>query len=173
VRRITIMAACLLACLPVASAHATEAGPIVRDDATALLIGSAGTSALVEEFDYPWLLGAQYRGRPRTSWHLRPGFGVDAGRDDILYLYADAARDFGLPQHWLVTLSLGAGWFANGESIGANSDLEFKSGLALARRLASGARAGIAIYHFSNGGLSQPNNGSEALVLFFAWPLGR
>mgnify|MGYP006314465367 FL=1 len=172
-RRITLVAACLIACLPVATTRATEADPIDDDESTAYLIGSAGTFALVDEFDYPWLLGVQYRGRPRTSWRLRPGFGVDAGRDDMLFLYADVARDFGLPRDWLVTLSLGAGWFANGEAIGANYDLEFKSGLALARRLASGARAGIAVYHISNGGLEHPNNGSEALVLFFAWPLGR
>jgi len=173
VRRITIAAACLFACLPVAMTQATEAGASAHDDATAFLIGSAGTFALVEEFDYPWLMGVQYRGRPHTDWRLRPGIGVDAGRDDMLYLYADVARDFGLPRDWLVTLSLGAGWFANGEAIGANYDLEFKSGLALARRLASGARAGVAVYHISNGGLEHPNNGSEALVLFFAWPLGR
>ena len=172
-RRITLVAACLIACLPVATTRATAADPIAHDESTAFLIGSAGTFALVDEFDYPWLLGVQYRGRPRTSWRLRPGVGVDAGRDDMLFLYADVARDFGLPRNWLVTLSLGAGWFANGEAIGANYDLEFKSGLALARRLASGARAGIAVYHISNGGLEHPNNGSEALALFFAWPLGR
>ena len=95
-RRITIVAACLIACLPVATTRATEADPIAHDESTALLIGSAGTFALVDEFDYPWLLGVQYRGRPRTSWRLRPGFGVDAGRDDMLFLYADVARDFGL-----------------------------------------------------------------------------
>jgi hypothetical protein len=173
VRRITTAVACLLACLPVAVTHAAEAGSTAHDDATAFLVGSAGTFALVDEFDYPWLLGVQFRGRPRTGWHLRPGLGVDAGRDDMLYLYADVARDFGLPRDWLVTLSVGAGWFANGEAIGANYDLEFKSGLALARRLASGARAGVAVYHLSNGGISHPNNGSEALVLFVAWPLGR
>ena len=172
-RLITLVAACLIACLPVATTRATEADPIDHDESSAFLIGSAGTFALVEEFAYPWLLGLQYRGRPRTSWRLRPGVGVDAGRDDMLFLYADVARDFGLPRDWLVTLSLGAGWFANGEAIGANYDLEFKSGLALARRLRSGARAGVAVYHISNGGLEHPNNGSEALVLFFAWPLGR
>ncbi len=172
-RRITVVAACLFACLPVALTQATEAGASAPDDATAFLIGSAGTFALVDEFDYPWLLGVQYRGRPRTSWRLRPGIGVDAGRDDLLYLYADVARDFELSRGWLVTLSLGGGWFANGEAIGANYDLEFKSGLALARRLASDARAGVAVYHISNGGLDHPNNGSEALVLFLAWPLGR
>ena len=83
-RRITIAVACLFACLPVAFTHATEAGPIDHDDATGFLIGSAGTFALVDEFDYPWLLGVQYRGRARTDWRLRPGFGVDAGRDDLL-----------------------------------------------------------------------------------------
>ena len=137
------------------------------------LIAAAGTFALVEQYDYPPLLGAQYRGRPRTGWRLRPGLGIDAGRDSMVYAYADLSRDFLLPRRWVVTLSLAAGWFANGEQIGADYDLEFKTGVALARRLASGARLGMAVHHFSNGGLDGANNGSEALVLFLALPLSR
>jgi len=41
------------------------------------------------------------------------------------------------------------------------------------RRLSSGGHAGVAVYHYSNGGLDHPNYGSEALVLFLAWPVGR
>ena len=172
--RISALAACLIACLPLASLPAGAAEPGASEaDTRAQVIGSAGTFALVNEFDYPWLAGVQYRGRPWGGWRLRPGLGVDAGRDNMLYLYADMARDFALPRDWLVTLSLGAGWFANGETIGTNYDFEFKSGFALARRLSSGGHAGVAVYHYSNGGLDHPNYGSEALVLFLAWPVGR
>jgi hypothetical protein len=70
-----------------------------------------------------------------------------------------------------MTLSLAAGWFLNGDGIGANEQLEFMSGIAFARQLASGVRLGLAGYHISNGGLAHPNNGSEALVLFVAVPV--
>jgi hypothetical protein len=49
--------------------------------------------------------------------------------------------------------------------------LQFRSGLAVSRRLENGARVGLAGHHISNGGLSSPNNGTEALVLFLALPL--
>jgi hypothetical protein len=104
---------------------------------------------------------------------LRPGLGADAGADDLLFVYADVARDFALPRQWFVTLSFGGGWFANGERVGADFDLEFRSGIAVARRLASGARLGLAGYHISNGGLERPNYGAEALVLFLALPVRR
>jgi hypothetical protein len=72
-----------------------------------------------------------------------------------------------------MTLSLAAGWFLNGDAIGANEQLEFMSGIAFARELTGGVRLGLAGYHISNGGLEHPNNGSEALALFVAVPLRR
>lgn len=156
--------------LPLAAAHAADAGQSAPGP-NPWVIGSAGTFALVEEFDYPWLVGLQYRSTPRTSWALMPGAGVAGGPDGIGYLYADVAHDFALPWRWTMTLSLAAGYFLNGDAIGANEELEFMSGIAFARELASGVRVGLAGYHISNGGLEHPNNGSEALALFVAVPV--
>jgi hypothetical protein len=135
------------------------------------VIGSAGTFALVEQYDYPYLVGLQYRSTPRTSWALTPGVGMALGPDGIGYFYADVAHDFALPQRWTITLSFAAGLFLNGDAIGANSHLEFQSEIALARQLANGARVGLAGFHISNGGIEQPNNGTEGLVLFLAVPV--
>jgi hypothetical protein len=137
----------------------------------AWVIGSAGTFALVEEFDYPYYVGLQYRSTPRTSWALMPGVGVAGGPDGMGYFYADLARDFTLPRRWTMTLSLAGGYFLNGDAIGVNEQLEFQSGIAFARPLSNGVRLGLAGYHISNGGLEHPNNGTEALVLFVAMPL--
>jgi len=171
-RRTAWLAGCLLA-VAAPWAGASEPPPVPSLQDMPLLVASAGTFALVEQYDYPLVLGAQYRGRPRTGWQLRPGVGIDAGPDSMVYVYADVARDFELPRRWLLTLSLAAGWFNNGEQIGAAYDLEFKSGLSLSRSLASGTRLGLAVYHVSNGGLDGSNNGSEALVLFLGMPLRR
>ncbi len=162
------LAACLL---PLAASIAADAEqPATRGQPW--VIASAGTFALVEEFDYPYLFGLQYRGRPRTGWALQPGIGVSAGRDGMGYFYGDVAHDFTLPGEWTLTLSLAAGHFINGDGIGAGAHLEFQSGIAFLRRLPGGARLGLAGYHVSNGGLDRRNNGSEALVLLLALPVG-
>jgi len=158
--------------LPFAVARAAGDGP-AGSGANPWVIGSAGTFALVEKFDYPYLIGLQYRSTPRTSWALMPGIGVSGGPDGMGYFYADVAHDFTLPRRWTVTLSLAAGLFLNGDAIGTNEHLEFQSGISVARQLANGMRAGLAGYHISNGGLAHPNNGTEALVLFLAVPVSR
>jgi hypothetical protein len=168
--RLIVVATCVLlaGCLRPSTATAADAEPT---PATPWLIGSAGTLALVEQYDYPYLVGLQYRSTPRTGWALMPGAGVAGGPDGMGYFYADVAHDFALPRHWTMTLSLAGGYFLNGDDIGANEHLEFMSGIAFARQLASGVRLGLAGFHISNGGLAHPNNGSEALVLFLAVPL--
>lgn len=152
---------------------AAVAGPATDGAAQPTVIAVAGTFALVEKFDYPWLAGLQYRSTPRMSWALRPGIGAAAGPDGMGYAYVDVARDFALPRRWTMTLSLAGGLFLNGDAIGANEPLEFMSGIAIARELPSGVRLGLAVHHVSNGGLAHPNNGSEALALFVAAPLRR
>jgi hypothetical protein len=137
------------------------------------LSAAAGRFILVEELDDPYLVGLQYRGVPRTGWSLRPGIGADIAADDLLFVYGDVAHEFVLPRRWSVTLSFGAGRFANGDRVGADYALQFRSGVSVARRLASGRRLGLAGYHISNGGLDQPNDGTETVVLFLAMPVSR
>jgi hypothetical protein len=163
----------LVACLlPLAAACAADAALPGRPDQP-WVIASAGTFALVEEFDYPYLVSLQYRSTPRTGWKLMPGVGAAGGPDGMGYFYADLAHDFTLPRQWTMTLSLAGGLFLNGDAIGANEQLEFMSGIAFARQLENGVRVGLAGYHISNGGLEHPNNGSEALALFVAVPVRR
>lgn len=170
-RSIAAAACGLLACfLHLGTLRAAEDTRLASADAR-WVIGSAGTFALVEQFGYPYLVGLQYRSTPRTGWALMPGLGAAAGPDGMGYFYADIAHDFALPRQWALTLSLAAGLFLNGDAIGANEHLEFQSGLAFSRQLASGLRLGLAGFHISNGGLAHPNNGSEALVLFVAVPV--
>ena len=163
----------LLACTLPLTAVSAGGGGAPATPAQPWVIASAGTFALVEQFDYPYLVGLQYRSTPRTGWALMPGIGVSGGPDGLGFFYADVARDFALSQRWTMTLSLAAGYFLNGDAIGANENLEFQSGIAFARLLERGARVGLAGYHVSNGGLDHPNNGSEALVVFVALPVRR
>jgi hypothetical protein len=91
----------------------------------------------------------------------------------MAFLYLDLLRDFRLGERWFLTPSLAAGYFMNGDAIGANEQLEFQSAIALSRVLDGGLRVGLAVHHVSNGGLASPNNGTESLVFFVRVPLGR
>ena len=172
-RLTTAFAACLLAsgAPPPVLADGEARGAFAADAAS--LSAAAGRFILVEELDDPYLVGLQYRGVPRTGWSLRPGIGADIAADDLVFVYGDVAREFALPRQWFVTLSFGAGGFANGERVGADYALQFRSGISVSCRLASGRRLGLAGYHISNGGLDQPNTGTETVVLFLAMPVRR
>jgi len=73
---------------------------------------------------------------------------------------------------WSLRPGIGAD-IANGERVGAEYALQFRSGISVSCRLASGRRLGLAGYHISNGGLVQPNAGTETVVLFLAMPVRR
>jgi Lipid A 3-O-deacylase (PagL) len=160
-----------------ADATATTAGvdvPAAAESATGpAVLFAAGVFALVEAYDYPYSVGATYIARTRTAWKLAPGAGFAVGADGIAFLYLDVRRDFRLGEsHWFFTPSLAAGWFINGDEIGPRDHLEFQSGIMFAREFANGLRAGIAGLHISNGGLEQPNNGTESVVFTLQVPLG-
>ena len=148
-------------CWPLATAAGT--GPATGADAP-VLIGSVGVFAMLDDYGQPLLVGLQYRGGPRTGWALRPGVGLLAGEGGMSYLFADLAHDLALPRQWVATLSLGFGWFNNGDRIDVVDAREFQTVLAVSRRLANGARIGLAASHISNGGLSSPNKGTETLA---------
>jgi hypothetical protein len=139
-------------------------------DSPSVLI-AAGVFALVEAYDYPYSFGVTIVARPLTTWRLAPGAGFAVGPDGIAFMYVDVRRDFALGERWYVTPSLATGWFINGDVIGPRDHLEFQSGIMFSRRFDNGLRLGLAGLHISNGGLEQPNNGTEAVLLTLQVPL--
>lgn len=131
----------------------------------ASMLYSAGVFALVAAFDYPYSVGVQYSARPLTKWRIAPGFGGAFGPDGIAFVYVDVRRDFAMAHRWYFTPSLATGYFTNGDVIGPRDHLEFQTGIMFSRELGAGARVGLAGLHVSNGGLSHPNNGTEAILL--------
>jgi hypothetical protein len=158
----------------------SAADSVRRDDASmrpahaldsSSLVFAAGVFALVEAYDYPYSFGVTYVARPLTTWRLSPGAGFAVGPDGIAFLYVDVRRDFALGERWTFTPSLATGWFINGDEIGPHDHLEFQSGILFSRRFDNGLRLGLAGLHISHGGLEQPNNGTEAVLLTLQVPL--
>lgn len=117
-------------------------------------------------------LGLEYRFRSFSRWRLVPAIGYAIAFSGANFLYGDLRRDFWLGDCWAVSPSFGIGSFEDGGRIELGQRLEFRSGLELVYRFRGRYRIGAAIVHLSNGGLSERNPGTEALLLGLSAPVG-
>lgn len=100
-----------------------------------------------------------------------PAVGATFHENGAYYVYAEARREFRLSNRWLFIPSLAAGILKEGQRLDLGHDLEFRSGLELARRFDNEWRVGLALFHLSNGGISDDNPRTEVLAKTLSIPL--
>lgn len=132
---------------------------------------SVGRVGIFDQVRDPYRVGLEVQFRPFGAWQLIPAIGVAAAQNDAHFVYFDLKRDFSIQGPWNVTPSFGVGLFDDGEDVELGNDLEFRSGIELSYRFSGRSRIGVALFHLSNGGLSDQNPGTEVLVLSFSIPL--
>lgn len=137
------------------------------------LVFAAGVFALVEAFDYPYSFGVTYVARPLTTWRLSPGAGFAVGPDGIAFMYVDVRRDFALGERWSFTPRRCDRLVHQRRRHRAARSPGIPERHPVSRRFDNGLRLGLAGLHISNGGLEQPNNGTEAVLLTLQLPLQR
>lgn len=136
-----------------------------------LLNFTVGQVGIDQHLDNSWRYGIEYRFSPLTRYRLVPSIGIAVGDNDANFIYAELRRDFRFADHWVLTPSFGLGRFNNRPRFNLGQSLEFRSGLEVSRQFNHGYRLGVALFHLSNGGLSDQNPGTEAVVLSFSVPL--
>lgn len=140
----------------------------------AMLNITAGQVGIFDNLDGPQRYGLEYRFKSFAGpygFRLIPAIGAAGAQNGARFFYSDLRHDFYLNRHWLIIPSFGAGIFRDGKDLKLGDTLEFRSGLEFAYRFDKGYRAGVAIFHLSNGGLSSSNPGTEALVFSFSIPI--
>jgi hypothetical protein len=107
---------------------------------------------------------------PRFVPDLAPVAGLIAGSSGSLYVYTGVQADIPLGgpfRRWMLTGGWALGLYDRSPEFDLGGPLEFRTSLGLSYRLANGARLGVCLYHLSNGGIYEPNPGSESLVLTY------
>ena len=103
---------------------------------------------------------------------IRPLIGFFGTDKSAYYAYFGVTTDlyFSKCKCILITPSLAAGYYEDGDQIRLGHALEFRSGGELSYRFKNNVRIGLGAYHISNAGIGYRNPGSEQIVLRYHIP---
>jgi hypothetical protein len=135
---------------------------------------TAGQVGILDDEVSTQRYGLEYRFKSFNGpfdFKIIPAVGGAIANDGAAFVYTDLRHDFFLSHRWLLIPSFGIGVFKDGDNINLGNNIEFRSGLEIAYRFKNEIRAGIAIFHLSNGGISSQNPGTEALVFSVCFPI--
>jgi hypothetical protein len=135
---------------------------------------TAGQVGILDDTKATQRYGLEYRFKSFSGpfgFRLIPAVGAAIANDSAHFIYADIRHDFYLSRRWILIPSFGLGIFKDSSKINLGNNLEFRSGVELAYQFKNKVRAGVAIFHLSNGGISSQNPGTEALVFSICIPV--
>jgi hypothetical protein len=135
---------------------------------------TAGQVGILDDPDGPQRYGLEYRFKSfagPAGFRLIPAIGAATSNNGASFIYSDLRHDFYLSDRWLLIPSLGMGIFKDSDEVDLGNDLEFRSGIEIAYQFRNKMRAGVAIFHLSNGGIASQNPGTEALVFSVCIPV--
>ena len=118
----------------------------------------------------PEVLKIEYRFAKKLKWNLLPVLGAGRSANDASFVFVAIEREFLLTNSWIFSPSFGLGTFNDGKDVKLGNEFEFRTGIKLSYRLKNDIRLGLALYHLSNGGLSDRNPGTEPAFLSVSVP---
>jgi len=104
-------------------------------------------------------------------WILSPFVGVMGTGQGAFYGYFGFGFDINFPHNLVLTPTVAAGYFYNGQGLNLGSWWEFRTGAELDYRFADQRRIGIGFYHMSNAGIGKDNPGQEMVNVVFTVPM--
>lgn len=137
---------------------------------------TAGQVGVLDDTKNVQRYGLEYRFKSFSGpfgFRLIPAIGAAFANDNARFIYTDLRHDFYLSKNWVLIPSFGLGIFKDSRKIKLGNNLEFRSGVELAYQFKNKVRAGLAIFHLSNGGVSSQNPGTEALVFSMCFPISQ
>jgi hypothetical protein len=117
-------------------------------------------------------LEVEYRFTKPAFLGIKPFIGAALTTDKAAYGFGGLYKDFKITRKLFLTPSLASGFYANGKGPDLDSFIEFRSMLEIGYCLSEEAEISLGFSHISNGGLSDSNSGTEALMVYYhrAWP---
>tara|TARA_E500000178_G_C16780757_1_gene643493 strand:+ start:77 stop:643 length:567 start_codon:yes stop_codon:yes gene_type:complete len=103
---------------------------------------------------------------------IKPLVGYNYTSKEAHYGYFGLSADlfFGDCKCFIVTPTLAAGWYIDGDEIRLGHKIEFRSGGDIYYRFKNNVRVGVGFYHISNAGIGESNPGAEQAIFKYQIP---
>ncbi len=133
---------------------------------------SKGAPAPINYKSMSTLYSFEYFTKQNFMKILKPFVGFNGTDKEAYYGYFGFSADlfFGNCKCVIVTPSLAAGWYVDGDEIKLGNRVEFRSGGDLYYKFRNNVRIGVGVYHISNAGIGDNNPGTEQVVLKYQIP---
>ncbi len=102
-----------------------------------------------------------------TDWclGLGPNVGAFVTADGSFYLFTGTDQRINVGRSWFVDVITSVGFYEAGDGKDIGGELEFRSGVAVGRRLRNGSRVSFGFFHLSNSSYYRRNPGVNSLLL--------
>ncbi|MDE2978027.1 MAG: acyloxyacyl hydrolase [Acidobacteriota bacterium] len=102
-----------------------------------------------------------------TDWclGLGPHVGAFVTLDESFFLYAGTDQRINLGRFWFIDTGTSAGFYEKGDGKDIGGEFEFRTGIAVGRRLRDGSRLSFGFFHMSNSSYYRRNPGMNSLLL--------
>jgi len=107
---------------------------------------------------------------PTKIWKLVADTGFTYTEEGSYFVWGGLRRDIPLGDRWQITPGFGVALYEEGDGKDLGGPVQFRSLVELSHQWPKGNRLALAFYHLSNGGLEDPNPGSNSLVLVYSIP---
>tara|TARA_X000000950_G_scaffold89915_1_gene113213 strand:+ start:34662 stop:35225 length:564 start_codon:yes stop_codon:yes gene_type:complete len=138
-----------------------------------LIDGTCTTADLEEHKSASIAYNLEYFTKKKVLKYINPFLGFLGTTDSAYYGYFGLSGDlfFLRCKCIVITPSLAAGWYLDGEDIKLGNRIQFKSGGDITYKFKNQVRVGLGIFHISNANLGDENPGSEQIIFKYQIPL--
>lgn len=133
---------------------------------------SSGGASLVSYENSSTVFNLEYYLSKKILTYVQPSFGFLGTSENAYYGYFGLSMDlfFGKCRCFLITPSLAAGWYIDGDDIKMGNRIQFKSGGDFTYKFKNNVRISLGIFHLSNAGLGDNNPGAETAIIRYQIP---
>ncbi len=133
---------------------------------------SGGVFDDIDRVARTWSFGIERRWGGFAVWRLKPFLGSAVTGRESAYLYGGLRLDLHLAPRLIVAPNFALAGYFHGDGKRLGSPIEFRSGVEIDWRMATGLRVGVAYHHLSHWiFFGSKNPGTEVLAITLAIPL--
>ncbi|MDB5491698.1 MAG: lipid 3-O-deacylase family protein, partial [Micavibrio sp.] len=132
---------------------------------------SAGAYDLFDKDNQATDFRIEYRPGQSIFWQFKPWIGGEVTTDGTIYGAAGFLYDFSLGNNWILTPSIGAGLYTDGDGKDLGGSIQFREQIEIGYQFQNASRLTGSVSHISNWGIDDKNPGTDVFGVYYHVPM--